>query len=74
MLKRVSMFDTVTTPMVADRLSNDDCANGFLLDGYPRTIEQAGDFKRHYARPWEKLILKLEIQADDDEANGKQSC
>ena len=32
---------SVTADMVRDRLNQDDAANGFLLDGFPRTIEQA---------------------------------
>ena len=32
--------DEVTNAVVADRLVADDCANGFLLDGYPRTLDQ----------------------------------
>ncbi len=34
--------DGVTNAMVRDRLDEADCAAGFLLDGYPRTIEQVG--------------------------------
>ena len=33
--------DDVTNQIVKDRLSKPDCMDGFLLDGYPRTIEQA---------------------------------
>ncbi len=33
--------DEVTIGLVKDRLSQDDCANGYLLDGFPRTIAQA---------------------------------
>lgn len=33
--------DSVTNPMVADRLGQPDLADGFLLDGYPRTLDQA---------------------------------
>jgi len=33
--------DSVVTDIVADRIRNDDCADGFLLDGFPRTLPQA---------------------------------
>jgi adenylate kinase len=33
--------DAITTEMVVDRLMRPDCANGVILDGYPRTVEQA---------------------------------
>ena len=33
--------DSVTIAMVRERLSMDDCANGYLLDGFPRTVDQA---------------------------------
>lgn len=33
--------DDVTICLVKERLSKDDCANGFLLDGFPRTVNQA---------------------------------
>lgn len=37
--------DEVTLALVKDRLSKDDCANGFLLDGFPRTVAQADGLK-----------------------------
>ncbi|MFW5852647.1 MAG: adenylate kinase [Nanoarchaeota archaeon] len=33
--------DSVTIDMVKQRLSSEDCAQGFLLDGFPRTLDQA---------------------------------
>jgi len=33
--------DSVVVAMVKERLSMDDCANGYLLDGFPRTVDQA---------------------------------
>jgi adenylate kinase len=33
--------DKLTIDIIKDRLSNEDCSNGFLLDGYPRTVNQA---------------------------------
>jgi len=37
--------DEVTLAMVADRLKREDCAQGFLLDGFPRTLAQADGLK-----------------------------
>lgn len=33
--------DSVTISMLKERISKDDCKKGFILDGFPRTIEQA---------------------------------
>lgn len=33
--------DELTIDIIKDRLTNEDCINGFLLDGYPRTVNQA---------------------------------
>lgn len=33
--------DSVLNPMIGERLSQKDCARGFILDGYPRTVAQA---------------------------------
>ena len=38
--------DDITEAIVADRLSEPDCANGFLLDGFPRTIHQVEALNR----------------------------
>ena len=37
--------DELTVALVKDRISQPDCANGFLLDGFPRTIPQADALK-----------------------------
>jgi len=64
--------DEVTIGIVEDRLKKDDCANGFLLDGFPRTIAQAEalqallinldktiDHVLHINVPEEKLVERL---------------
>ena len=33
--------DNVLNKIISERLNNIDCSNGFILDGYPRTMEQA---------------------------------
>lgn len=37
--------DDITCQMVRERLKQDDCKNGFILDGFPRTIPQADDLQ-----------------------------
>ena len=37
--------EEITFGIVKDRLSQPDCANGFILDGYPRTMEQANNLE-----------------------------
>src|SRR5919108_6072943 len=39
--------DEVVVDTVLDRLAEGDCADGFALDGFPRTVAQAGALDRH---------------------------
>lgn len=48
--------DDITNKLVKQRLSEDDCKNGFLLDGYPRNIEQAEVFT--------EILKELNIELD----------
>ena len=59
--------DDLILKMVKGRLSQDDCAGGFILDGFPRTIHQAeglGDILEGIGR---KLDAVLSIEVDDEE-------
>jgi adenylate kinase len=38
--------DEIVLGMVADRINQADCAKGFVFDGFPRTLQQAGDLER----------------------------
>lgn len=53
--------DSVTIAMVKNRLGQEDCVNGFLLDGFPRTIEQA-EALEEIAAP--DLVIDIAV-ADD---------
>ncbi|MDP3972176.1 MAG: adenylate kinase [Candidatus Nanopelagicales bacterium] len=59
--------DSITNAMVADRLGQSDAANGFLLDGYPRTLEQVGELDRILTGLGTRLDRVVEITADTDE-------
>ena len=51
--------DQVTIGLVKERLSQDDCAKGFLLDGFPRTLPQAEaleELTKEIARPIDAVI------------------
>ena len=51
--------DSVTVDLVKERLSRDDCKNGFLLDGFPRTLVQAealDKLSKEINRPIETVI------------------
>lgn len=56
----------VTARMVEDRLSQDDAANGFLLDGFPRTVEQAEILNDLLAKNNQSLDGVLNFQVSDD--------
>ncbi|WP_218957626.1 adenylate kinase [Actinomyces faecalis] len=56
--------DSVTNAMVKDRLVADDAAQGFLLDGYPRTEAQVHELDAMLAEAGLALDVVLEITAD----------
>ena len=43
--------DEIVLGMVEERISRPDCANGFILDGFPRTVPQAEKFDEIRAQP-----------------------
>lgn len=59
--------DEVTNAMVADRISWEDAANGFLLDGYPRTAPQVEELDKMLTNAGKSLDLVIELTADTEE-------
>jgi adenylate kinase len=58
--------DEITNAIVADRLAQDDCAPGFLLDGYPRTLAQVDALDEMLAGRDSELDRVLELVVDDE--------
>lgn len=58
--------DTVTNAMVRDRLEQDDCRAGFLLDGYPRTLDQVGELDAMLRSDGVALDKVVELTVDVD--------
>ncbi|WP_026530942.1 adenylate kinase [Haematomicrobium sanguinis] len=59
--------DSVTNSMVRDRLAAPDVAGGFLLDGYPRTLDQVRELDDILASNAVSLDVVLQLTADDEE-------
>jgi adenylate kinase len=70
--------DEVTINMVRERLAEPDAADGFLLDGFPRTLPQAAALDKLLADLGTQLDLVLELVVDDDEVirrlSGRRQC
>jgi adenylate kinase len=59
--------DSLTNELITDRLAEDDTANGFLLDGYPRTPDQVRYLEELLSSKGQKLDAVLQLVADEDE-------
>lgn len=70
--------DSVTIAMVRDRLAEDDASDGFLLDGFPRTLTQAKVLDELLDELGTKVDVVLELVVDDDEVvrrlSGRRTC
>lgn len=57
--------DEVVTQIVSDRIEDADCARGFILDGFPRTVGQAEALANMLAAKGLALDAVVELQVDD---------
>lgn len=57
----------LTNRLVSDRIDQADAAEGFILDGYPRSVEQAGALRDMLKARNTKLDAVLEFQVSEDE-------
>ena len=70
--------DDVTIGLVKERLSKDDCANGYLLDGFPRTLVQAEALSKLSSEINRPIDLVINIDVDEsiliDRISGRRMC
>ena len=59
--------DEITNQIVADRLAQPDCESGFLLDGYPRTLQQVQTLDDNLAETNRPIDAVISLLADTEE-------
>ena len=58
--------DDVVNSIVSDRIDESDCENGYILDGYPRTLAQADAVEQMLAKKGQALDAVIELRVDDE--------
>lgn len=58
--------DDIVIGIIADRIEQTDCAGGFILDGFPRTLAQASALEDMLKAKKRKLAAVVEMKVDDD--------
>ena len=70
--------DELTCDLVMDRISQDDCANGFVLDGFPRTIPQAEALDAALTKVGAKMDFAIDVDVPDshivNRMSGRRAC
>ena len=70
--------DELTVRILLDRVSKDDCANGYVLDGFPRTIPQAEVLDNEVAKLGDKIDFAIDVEVPDEDIirrmGGRRAC
>ena len=70
--------DDIVNAIISDRIEQDDCVNGFILDGYPRTLQQADATEALLSGKSMKLDAVVELAVDDsvlvERISGRYTC
>lgn len=70
--------DELTCDLVMGRISQEDCKNGFVLDGFPRTIPQAEALDAALSKIGQKMDYAIDVDVPDDNIinrmSGRRAC
>ena len=70
--------DEIVIGIIDERIDQPDCANGFILDGFPRTLAQASALDKLLKQKGKTLDVVIEIRVDDsalvERISGRFSC
>ena len=58
--------DELTCDLVVDRINQEDCKNGYVLDGFPRTIPQAEALKAALDKMGETIDYAIDVEVPDE--------
>ena len=70
--------DELVVDLVVDRVNQEDCKNGYVLDGFPRTIPQAEALDRALAEMGQKIDYAINVEVPDENIinrmGGRRAC
>ena len=70
--------DELVCDLVVDRIQQDDCKKGYILDGFPRTIPQAESLDKALAAIGEKMDYAIDVEVPDENIvkrmGGRRAC
>ena len=70
--------DELVMDLVVDRLQQDDCEKGYVLDGFPRTIVQAEGLDKELAKLGQKMDYAIDVDVPDENIvnrmSGRRAC
>ena len=70
--------DELTVRILLDRVSKEDCKNGYVLDGFPRTIPQAQVLDNEVAKLGDKIDFAIDVDVPDENIvrrmGGRRAC
>ena len=70
--------DELTLDLIMDRFKEDDCKNGYVLDGFPRTIPQAEALDKALETAGEKVDFAIDVDVPDENIvkrmGGRRAC
>ena len=70
--------DELVVDLVVDRVNQDDCKNGYVLDGFPRTIPQAEALTEALAKMGQKVDYAIDVDVPDENIvrrmGGRRAC
>ena len=72
------VLDELTLELIMDRFTNDDCKNGYVLDGFPRTIPQAEALTKALADKQDAVDYAINVDVPDEaivtRMSGRRAC